>query len=183
MAGAAAAGPADGVGEAVSRDMLPRASGLVPIALLAALGLSGCGGDSTGNTGAGIPVSSLTGTWTFTLGDSLPCLDSLAERDVEVVVSGTEDDVRPAGSLTFVNSWSTVGGLTGTVYGTVNVRDRSVVLHLTRQDSLGYALEVRGLLDNDLVLHGLANDPYPGYQPLLVTSQCTFDVQGMRTSP
>lgn len=151
--------------------------------LTATLVLAGCGGDSTANTGAGIPVSSVTGTWTITLGDSLPCLDSLAERDLAVVVSGTEGDVRPAGSLTFVNSWSTVGGLTGTVYGTVNVQNRSVVLHLTRQDSLDYGLEVRGQLDNDLVLRGLANDPYPGYQPLLVTSQCTFDVQGLRTSP
>jgi hypothetical protein len=63
------------------------------------------------------------------------------------------------------------------------VRDRSVILHLTRQDTLGYALEVRGALDNALVLHGRATDPYQGFQPLLVSAQCTFDILGTRTSP
>ena len=151
--------------------------------VLIAVAATGCGGDSTGNTADGIPVSNVTGTWTITLGDSLPCPDSLADRDIDVLVSGTEEDVEPAGSLTFAETWSTAGGLTGTVYGTINVQSRSVVLHLTRQDSLGYALEVRGVLDDNLVLHGLANDPYQGYEPLLVTAQCTFDVQGIRTSP
>jgi hypothetical protein len=150
--------------------------------LLAAATIS-CGGDSTDNSAGGIPVSDVTGTWTITLGDSLPCPDSLADRDIDVVVSGTEEDVQPAGSLTFAETWSTAGGLSGPLYGTVNVQSRSVVLHLTRQDSLGYALEVRGTLDDNLKLHGLANDPYQGYEPLLVTAQCTFNVQGTRTSP
>ena len=145
--------------------------------------LLGCGGDSTGNAGPGIPVADVTGTWTITLGDSLPCPDSLAERSIDVTVSGTEDDLEPAGSLTFVDGWTTAGGLSGTVYGTVNVQTRAVIFHLTRQDTLGYALEVTGALDNDLVLHGLATDPYQGFEPLLVTGQCTFDILGTRTSP
>ena len=155
----------------------------LPSLVLIAMAATGCGGDSTGDTGGGIPVSDVTGTWTITLGDSLPCPDSLADRDIDVVVSGTEDDVQPAGSLTFAETWSTPGGLNGTVYGTINVQSRFVVFHLTRQDSLGYALEVRGALDDNLELHGLADDPYQGYAPLLVTAQCTFDVQGTRTSP
>ena len=156
-----------------------------PTALVAlvAIALTGCGGDSTGNSAAGIPVNDVTGTWTITLGDSLPCPDTLAERDFDVVVSGTEDDLEPGGSLTFAEGWSTAGGLSGTVYGTVNVRTGSVILHLTRQDTLGYALEVRGALDNALVLRGRATDPYQGFQPLLVSSQCTFDILGTRTSP
>ena len=153
------------------------------LAALVAIALAGCGGDSTGSSVAGIPVNDLTGTWTITLGDSLPCADTLAERDFDVVVSGTEDDLEPGGSLTFTDGWSTVGGLSGTVYGTINVRDRSVILHLTRQDTLGYALEVRGALDNALALHGRATDPDQGFQPLLVSAQCTFDIQGTRTSP
>jgi hypothetical protein len=161
-----------------------KSPGRFPILLASALiVLSGCGKDSTGNTGDAIPVSSVTGTWTITLGDSLPCLDSLAERDLDVVVTGTEDDVEPAGSLTFTETWSTTGGLSGTVYGTINVQSRAVVLHLTRQDTLDYGLELRGALDNSLVLRGLAIDPYQGYQPLLVIAQCTFDIQGTRTSP
>jgi hypothetical protein len=145
--------------------------------------LAGCGKDSTGNSGGGISVSDLTGTWTITLGDSLPCPDTLAERDLLVAVSGTEDDIQPAGSLTFTDTWSTLGGLSGTVYGTINVQSRSMILHLTRQDTLGYAIEVRGALDNNLELHGRATDPYPGYHPLLVTAQCAFDARGSRTSP
>ena len=151
--------------------------------LLLSLAATGCGGDSTGNSGGGIPVSDVTGTWSMTLGDSLPCPDSLAERDFDVVVSGTEEDVEPAGSLTFAESWSTAGGLNGTAYGTINMQSRSVVIHLTRQDTLGYAMEVRGALDDNLELHGVANDPYQGYEPLLVTAQCTFTVEGTRTSP
>ena len=151
--------------------------------LLLALAATGCGGDSTGNSGGGIPVSDVTGTWTITLGDSLPCPDSLAERDLDVVVSGTEEDVKPAGSLTFAEPWSTAGGLNGTAYGTINMQSRSVVIHLTRQDTLGYAMEVRGALDDNLELHGVANDPYQGYEPLLVTAPCTFTVEGTRTSP
>jgi hypothetical protein len=144
---------------------------------------AGCGKDSTGDAGGGIPVSDLTGTWVITLGDSLPCPDTLAERDLSVGVSGSEDEVEPAGSLTFTDTWSTVGGLTGTVYGTINVQSRSVILHLTRQDTLGYAIEIRGALDNNLELHGRATDPYQGYHPLLVTTQCTFDARGNRTGP
>ena len=143
---------------------------------------SACGGDSTADSGPGIPVSDVTGTWTMTLGDSLPCPDSLAEREFAVVVSGTQDDVEPSGSLTFTNGW-TAGGLSGTVYGTINVQTRTVDLHLTRQDTLSYALEVRGALDNNLVLRGRAIDPYAGFEPLLVTAQCTFDILGTRTSP
>lgn len=156
-----------------------------PVALCALVctTLLGCGGDSTGGSGTGIPVSSVTGTWTITLGDSLPCPDTLAGRDLLVTVSGTEDDLEPAGSLTFTDGWSITGGLSGTVYGTVNVQSRTVILHLTRQDSLGYALEVRGTLDNNLVLHGRATDPYQGFEPLLVSAQCTFDILGTRTSP
>ena len=153
------------------------------LATLVALALVGCGGDSTGGSGIGIPVDDVTGTWTITLGDSLPCPDTLAERDLDVVVSGMEDDVEAGGSLTFADVWTTAGGLSGTVYGTVNLRTRSVILHLTRQDTLGYALEVRGALDNALVLRGVAIDPYQGFQPLLVSSQCTFDIMGTRTSP
>ena len=153
---------------------------LIMSALLLA---TGCGGDSTNSSGPGIPVSDVTGTWTITLGDSLPCPDTLAERVFDVIVSGSEDDVESGGSLTFADGWSTPGGLSGTVYGTVNVQSRGVILHLTRQDTLGYALEVRGALDNDLVLRGRATDPYQGFQPLLVSAQCTFDIQGTRTSP
>jgi hypothetical protein len=150
---------------------------------LVGIALAGCGGDSTGGSGVGIPVTDVTGTWTITLGDSLPCPDSLAERVFSVVVSGTEDDLEAGGSLTFADVWSTAGGLSGTVYGTVNVRTGSVILHLTRQDTLGYGLEVQGALDNARVLRGRAVDPYPGFQPLLVSSQCTFDIMGTRTSP
>ena len=160
--------------------MLGRSNALTA---LVGFALIGCGGDSTGSSGIGIPVNDVTGTWTITLGDSLPCPDSLAERDFDVVVSGTEDDLEAGGSLTFTDVWTTAGGLSGTVYGTVNVRTRSVILHLTRLDTLGYALEVRGALDNALVLHGRAIDPYQGFQPLLVSSQCTFDIMGTRTSP
>ena len=151
--------------------------------LLLAVGAAGCGDDGTGNSGDGIPVSDITGTWSITLGDSLPCPDSLADRDISVLVTGTDDEVEPGGSLTFAETWSTAGGLNGAAYGTINVLSRSVILHLTRQDSLGYAMEVRGALDDNLALHGLANDPYQGYSPLLVSAQCTFDVQGTRTSP
>ena len=157
--------------------------GLRQVLLGTVIAAGGCGGDSANDSAGGIPVSNLTGSWTITLGDSLPCPDSLADRDLEVTVSGTEDDVLPAGSFTFADTWSTIGGLTGPAYGTVNVQSRSVVLHLTRQDSLGYALEVRGALDDNLVLHGLASDPYQGYEPLFVATQCTFDIQGTRTSP
>jgi hypothetical protein len=153
----------------------------IPLLLLVAA--TACVGDGTGNSSGGIPVGDLTGTWTLSLGDSLPCPDSLADRDLEVLVSGTDEEVEPGGSLTFAETWSTAGGLSGTAYGTINVQTRSVLLHLTRQDSLGYAMEVRGALDDGLGLHGLATDPYQGYQPLLVTGQCTFDVQGTRTSP
>jgi hypothetical protein len=152
------------------------------VTLLAAA-VSACGGDSTGSAANGIPASSLAGAWTLTLGDSLPCPDTLASRDLVVAVAGTDDDIQPAGSLTFTERWSIAGGDSGTVYGTINVLSRSVVLHLVRQDSLGYALEVRGALDDNLELRGVAQDPYPGYEPLLVSSQCTFTVQGTRTSP
>ena len=150
---------------------------------LLAVAAAGCGDDGTGNSGDGISVGDITGTWTITLGDSLPCPDSLASRDIAVLVSGSEDDVQPGGSLTFAETWSIAGGSTGTVYGTINVQSRSVDLHLTRQDSLGYAMEVRGALDDNLELHGLANDPYQGFEPLLVSAQCTFNVEGTRTSP
>jgi hypothetical protein len=142
-----------------------------------------CGGDSTGDSANAIPVSSVTGTWTILLGDSLPCPDTLAQRDINVVVSGTEDDVEPAGSLTFAETWNITGGPAGTVYGTVNVQTRLVVLHLTRLDTLAYAMEVRGVLDDDLVLRGRAFDPYQGYAPLLVSTQCIFNIEGTRTSP
>ena len=151
--------------------------------ITAVLTTTGCGGDSTASSGSGIPVRDVTGTWTITLGDSLPCPDTLAERAFDVVVSGAEDDVESGGSLTFVDGWSTPGGLSGTVYGTINVQSRTVILHLTRQDTLSYALEVRGGLDNDLVLHGRADDPYQGFAPLLASAQCTFDILGTRTSP
>jgi hypothetical protein len=152
------------------------------VLLILAIAAAGCGDDGTGNSGDGIPVGDITGTWTIALGDSLPCPDSLADRTISVLVTGTEDEVQPGGSLTFAETWSTTG-LSGAAFGTINVLTRSVILHLTRQDSLGYALEVRGALDDNLTLHGLANDPYQGYSPLLVSAQCTFNVEGTRTSP
>jgi hypothetical protein len=141
----------------------------------------GCGGDGTGNSGGGIPVADVTGAWSVTLADSLPCPDTLPESTINFAITGTEDDVEPAGSLTFSDSWSTIGGLTGTVYGTVNLEDRSVILHFTRQDSLGYAMEVRGRLDNAMVLRGGATDPYAGHAPLLITGSCVFKVSGSRS--
>jgi hypothetical protein len=150
---------------------------LIGVVLLA------CGGDSTGEAGSEIPVENVTGTWTITLGDSIPCSDSLPGRDLTVTFSGSEEDVEPAGSLTFAETWSYSGGVSGVLYGTVNVQSRLVILHLTRQDSLDYGMEIRGTLDDNLVLRGLAFDPYPGYEPLLVTAECTFDAQGARVSP
>jgi hypothetical protein len=128
-------------------------------------------------------VSDVAGSWTITLTDSLPCADTLVDSTIIFSVTGTQDDVEPAGSLTFASSWSMPGGLTGTAYGTLNVKSRSLLLHVTRQDTLGYALEIRGALDDNLVFHGAAIDPYQGYLPLLVTSSCTFIATGTRTGP
>ncbi len=153
---------------------------LMPAVLLATLG---CGQDAATSGGGGIAVSSLAGTWTLALGDSLPCADSIADRDFTVGVSGSEDDVLPAGSLTFTDLWTSAGGMSGTVYGTINVQNRSVLLHLVRQDSLGYGMEIRGSLDDNLAFSGRAFDPYAGYQPILSSIACTFNVTGSRTSP
>jgi hypothetical protein len=150
---------------------------------LALVVMLACRRDSSGVLSGGIVVSSVTGTWSIILGDSFFCADSVPERVFEVGISGTEDDVLPAGSLNFTDSWSTVGGMAGTVYGTLNVLTGAVIMHLTRQDSLAYAIELRGFLDETLKLSGRATDPYPGYRPLQVTTRCVFDMRGSRTSP
>jgi hypothetical protein len=141
-----------------------------------------CAKDSTSNSAGSLPAASVTGTWTFVLGDSIACGDSVQERSFDVVVSGTEDDVEPAGSLSFTNTWASPSTLTGTVYGTFNLQSEIVILHLTSTDTLTHGLELVGRLDDTLALHGRVTDPYPGYAPLITTTGCKFDVSGSRTS-
>jgi hypothetical protein len=143
--------------------------------------LTACAKDTTGVSGSGIPVRDLVGTWTLTLGHSLPCADSVVERVFEVQVSGSENDVLPGGSLNFTDAWSSPSGLSGPVYGTINVKDRTLLWHLTREDSLGHGMEIRGRLAGSLaLLDTRAVDPYPGYRPLVVANSCEFDVSGSR---
>lgn len=155
----------------------------IPLIILFSLSLAGCAKDSTGANSGGLPAASVSGTWTMTLGDSLPCPDSVPERIFTVNVSGTDDDVLPAGSLTFTDTWTSPSGLGGIVYGTINVSSRLVLMHLTIQDTLSHALELKGFLDGSLVLNGLAVDPYAGYAPLLTSAGCRFNLSGTRTSP
>jgi hypothetical protein len=140
-----------------------------------------CGKDSTSSSAGGIPAASVTGTWTFILGDSIACGDSVQERSFDVVVSGTQDDVEPAGSLSFTNTWASPSHLTGTVYGTFNLQNDIVILHLTMTDTLTHGLELVGRLDDTLALHGRATDPYPGYAPMITATGCKFDFSGSRT--
>lgn len=151
--------------------------------IVLALILAACAKDSTGTAAGGLPAASVTGTWTMTLGDSLPCPDTVPERIFTVNVSGTDSDILPAGSLSFTDTWTSPSSLNGVVYGTINVSTRLVLMHLTMQDTLSHALELKGLLDETLQLHGLAVDPYAGYAPLITSAGCRFDLSGTRSTP
>ncbi|MEO8198961.1 MAG: hypothetical protein ABI679_00435 [Gemmatimonadota bacterium] len=154
-----------------------------PLVFLFLIGLVGCAKDSTGSNTHAFPASRVTGTWTVVLGDSFPCPDSVPERTFLVNVSGNDDDILPAGSLSFADTWTSPSGVNGVDYGTINVDTRLVLIHLVAQDSLTRALELKAFIDDTLGLHGRAVDPYAGYSPLLTTAGCEFDLSGRRTSP
>ncbi|MEO8296070.1 MAG: hypothetical protein ABI613_11195 [Gemmatimonadota bacterium] len=142
-----------------------------------------CAKDATSTTAGSLPASSVAGTWAFALGDSIACADSVMERSFTVNVSGTDDDVEPAGSLPFTDTWTSASALAGPVYGSYNLSSRIVIMHLTMVDTLSHALELVGRLDDTLALHGRATDPYAGYATLVTTGGCKFDFSGQRVSP
>ncbi len=151
-----------------------RLAGAVLLTLLAACG----GGDLSGPAGDALPAADVTGTWTATLANAA-CAGG---APVTFLVTGTDDDVQPFGSLTFTSTWSTAAA-SGTLYGTFNLRTRVVSLRFFPVVESGQAAAFDGLLDDTLVLAGDWSDPYATLSPLFGDSPCTTTATAARTAP
>ena len=137
--------------------------------------LHACGGDSSGPSGAELPAESVVGTWTVNVQN--PACSAIP---IQITVAGADSDVQPFGSLSFATIWS-AGTAAGTLYGTVNVRTRTMTLRLVSSSGPRAIASVDGTLDESLAFSGRLVDPYGTASPLLGPGPCESVVSGTRT--
>lgn len=96
------------------------------------------------------------------------------------VVTGTDDDVQPFGSLTFATSWTTAAA-TGPLFGTINLRTNVVALRLFgAADST--AATIDGILNDASKVDGQFADPYATLAPVFGAAPCASAVTASRTA-
>ena len=138
--------------------------------------LAACGGESAGPSGDALPVSAVTGTWTISAQDP-----ACAGGPLLILVAGAESDVQPFGSMNFATTWSSATAA-GPLYGTVNLRTRTMTLRLVSSSGAGGIASLEGTLDEALGFTGRIADPYGAAVPALSAAPCASPASGSRTA-